>query len=166
MTLRIDHISRKDLKEVRVLLHSRRGDIQVVSRGTIHAADELPGLIARIVDAQEKRPVGLLTYHLSGNDCEIVTFDAMIEEEGIGTALVERMIEEARNSGWNRLWLVITNDNRRAQSFWARQGFRLAAIYPGAIEEARRLKPSIPLEGEGGIPITDELEYEMILSFK
>ena len=166
MTLRIDHISRKDRKEVQELLHNRRGDVQVVSRGNIHAADELPGLIARIVDAGKSKPVGLLTYHLSDKNCEIVTLDALIEEKGIGTALVGRLTEIARNSGWSRLWLITTNDNRRAQSFWARQGFRLAAIYPGAIEEARRLKPSIPLEGEGGIPITDELEYERILSFK
>jgi hypothetical protein len=40
---------------------------------------------------------------------------------------------------------------------------RLAALRPGAIEESRRIKPSIPLVGEHGIPIRDELELELLL---
>jgi hypothetical protein len=36
-------------------------------------------------------------------------------------------------------------------------------VYPGAIDEARRVKPSIPLIGEHDIPIHDELEFEVAL---
>jgi hypothetical protein len=31
-------------------------------------------------------------------------------------------------------------------------------VRPGAVEEARRLKPSIPLLAENGIPIRDEID--------
>jgi hypothetical protein len=37
---------------------------------------------------------------------------------------------------------------------------KLAATYRGAMKESRCLKPSIPLVGESGIPIEDELVYE------
>jgi hypothetical protein len=58
---------------------------------------------------------------------------------------------------------MTTNDNLRALRFYQRRGLRLAALYPGAVEESRRLKPSIPLIGENGIPIRDELELELDL---
>jgi hypothetical protein len=40
---------------------------------------------------------------------------------------------------------------------------RLAAAHPGAVDEARAIKPSIPLIGDHGIPIHDELEFELAL---
>jgi hypothetical protein len=36
----------------------------------------------------------------------------------------------------------------------------LVAVRERMVEEARKLKPSIPLIGAGGVPITDELELE------
>jgi hypothetical protein len=41
---------------------------------------------------------------------------------------------------------------------------RLIAVHPGAVDEARRLKPSISVTGEYGIPIQDELEFELRIS--
>ena len=38
--------------------------------------------------------------------------------------------------------------------------YPLVAVYPGAIIEARKLKPSIPLVGHCGIPVRDEIELE------
>lgn len=38
-----------------------------------------------------------------------------------------------------------------------------AGATPGAVDEARRIKPQIPLIGLDGIPIHDEIELEMIL---
>jgi hypothetical protein len=36
----------------------------------------------------------------------------------------------------------------------------LIAVYPGAIDQARKLKVTIPQLGEYGIPLRDELELE------
>jgi hypothetical protein len=36
----------------------------------------------------------------------------------------------------------------------------LAAVHPRAIEISRKLKPEIPLTGNEGIPIRDEIEFE------
>ena len=43
--------------------------------------------------------------------------------------------------------------------FYQRRGFVLAGVYPGAIEQSRRIKPQIPRVGNFGIPIRDEIEF-------
>ncbi|MCL2003766.1 MAG: hypothetical protein FWG72_07160 [Oscillospiraceae bacterium] len=59
-----------------------------------------------------------------------------------------------------RFW-AICNDNARAFRFYQRRGFTIREIRLGAIGAARRLKPSIPLAGEDGIPLRDEIEFEI-----
>ena len=82
---------------------------------------------------------------------------------GIGSTLLEGVANEARRRGCRRLWLITTNDNLNAIRFYQRRGLRLVAVHAGAVDDARRLKPSIPLVGEDGIPIRDELEFELEL---
>jgi hypothetical protein len=50
-----------------------------------------------------------------------------------------------------------------AIAFYERRGLRRVAIHAGAVDEARRIKPSIPLIGEHGLEIHDELEFELAL---
>lgn len=59
-----------------------------------------------------------------------------------------------------RIWLITTNDNLNALGFYQKRGFRIKAVYPGAVDEARRIKPEIPLAASNGIPIRDEIELE------
>jgi ribosomal protein S18 acetylase RimI-like enzyme len=61
------------------------------------------------------------------------------------------------------LFLVTTNDNTPALRFYQKRGFVLSALRPNAIAENRKVKPEIPLTGQDGIPIRDELELEMHL---
>jgi hypothetical protein len=60
--------------------------------------------------------------------------------------------------------LVTTNDNVRALGFYAANGFDVVAVHEGAVDASRRLKPSIPLANEDGVPIRDEIEMERQLS--
>jgi len=76
---------------------------------------------------------------------------------GIAAALVEAAAAAARQAGADELWLVTTNDNLDALRLYQRHGFRLAEIRPAAVDEARRRKPEIPLAGDYGIPLRDEL---------
>ena len=39
----------------------------------------------------------------------------------------------------------------------------MVAVYPDAVENSRQLKPEIPLVGNDGIPIRDEIELEKLL---
>jgi ribosomal protein S18 acetylase RimI-like enzyme len=68
----------------------------------------------------------------------------------------------AKRSGCRRLRLTTTNDNLNALRFYQKVGFILAALRPNAIEKTRKLKP-IPMLGENGIPIRDEIELELML---
>jgi len=44
-----------------------------------------------------------------------------------------------------------------------KRGFEFVAIYHGVVNKARKIKPSIPLIGNNGIPLRDEIELEMNL---
>jgi GNAT superfamily N-acetyltransferase len=116
------------------------------------------------VAAQGGELVGLATFALANAECELVTLDARRQRTGVGSALLARVVEHAAERGCRRVWLITTNDNIDAIRFYQRRGMRLIAVHPGAADEARRLKPSIPVRGEHGIPIHDELEFELRLS--
>jgi GNAT superfamily N-acetyltransferase len=134
----------------------RWGSDVIVAHGTIYQPARLPGFIAWSGES----PVGLLTYHLEDMACEIVTLDNLGDRRGVGTALIEAVMETARAAGCRRLWLITTNDNLRALRFYQKRGFRLVRLSPDAVTAARRIKPEIPLVGEDGIPLRDELELE------
>jgi GNAT superfamily N-acetyltransferase/catechol 2,3-dioxygenase-like lactoylglutathione lyase family enzyme len=140
-------------------LLERWGSVKVVSRGQIHDPSILPGFVAVL----EERPVGLLTYHIMGGSCEIVTIDSDLDRGGVGSALIEAARKKAAALGCWRLWLITTNDNLHALRFYQKRGFTLATIHVDAIRESRRLKPQIPLTGLHGIPIRDEIELEFRL---
>ncbi len=106
---------------------------------------------------------GLLTFQVRGEGCEVTSLDSLEEGKGIGTALINEVIREAKKRGCDRLFLSTTNDNLNALRFYQKFGFELCALRRGAIVETRKLKPSIPLIGINGIPLRDELELEMNL---
>lgn len=133
---------------------------KIVTRGRIHYADELPGFIAV---QQEGKPVGLVTYRIDGDECEIVTMNSLIQGVGIGSALLDAVKDVAASDQCKRLWLVTTNDNIAALRFYQKRGFSLVAVYRNALEQSRRLKPEIPLVGIDGIPLRDEIELELLL---
>ena len=109
-------------------------------------------------------PAALLTYLIEADACEIVTIDAVVEGRGYGSRLLDAVARVAREAGCSRLWLITTNDNERAIGFYLAHGFEVVEVREGAIEASRKLKPSIPLVNEHGVPITDEIEMERRLS--
>jgi len=141
------------------LVVERWGASVVTGRGRSWEPAGLPGFAA----FDGERCVGLVTYELDGPACEIVTIDALVEGEGVGTALLEAVEEAARAHGCDRVQLLTTNNNLRALAFYQKRGFRLVALVPGAIDEARKIKPSIPLVDSEGLPIRDELHLELHL---
>ena len=130
----------------------------VVTRGRKAYAAELPAFVA--VDGDGEK-IGLLTYEIIGDQCEVVTLDAFTKFSGVGTALMSHVTDAARSAGCLRVWLITTNDNLDAIRFYQKRGFTIAAVHVNAIAHSRTLKPSIPLIGNHGIPIRDEVEFEM-----
>ena len=130
----------------------------VVVHGKIFYPHELPGFVA--IQSVEK--VGLITFSIAGDSCEVVSLDSLRPSMGIGTALIEAVKTVAQQSRCRRVWLITTNDNLNALRFYQKRGFVLVAIRRNAMEMTRRLKP-IPLIGEFGIPLRDEIELELTL---
>ncbi len=153
-------VSEEHRAQVRQLLCERWGSARIVSRGRLHQADQLPGFIA----VEERALLGLATYHVDDDACELVSLDALRQRRCIGRALVERVCDMATQAGCWRLWLITTNDNLGALAFYQKLGFELVQLHRGALEASRRLKPEIPLLGEEGIPLRDELELELSLA--
>jgi ribosomal protein S18 acetylase RimI-like enzyme len=84
---------------------------------------------------------------------------------GVGTALLAAANAAAYAAGCSTLWLVTTNDNLDALRFYQRRGFRVRAVRPGAVDDARAtLKPEISSTGAYGIPLRDEIELEAAVS--
>ena len=160
MTATVRAIREADRTWIRRFVRERWSDEIVVAHGVVHRPHELPGLV--VTDAEG--PVGLLTYTIDGDACEIVTIDAVIEGTGIGSLLIGSVEDIARVAGCSRLWLVTTNDNDRALGFYRTHGFEVVAVHEGAVDASRKLKPSIPLVNGAGVPIQDEIEMERRLS--
>lgn len=141
------------------VLREHWGSENVVTRGRVHVPMELPGLIAE----EDGKPVGLITYDIYGRECELVSMNALEKSKGIGTALLVKLAEIARENECRGIWLITTNDNVDAMRFYQRKGFLFVAVHRDAIKHSRRLKPEIPEIGEYGIPIRDEIELVMPL---
>ena len=107
--------------------------------------------------------VGLITYRTAGNEMEILSLDSFQEGRGIGTGLLETVVAEARETGIRRIMLVTTNDNLAALRFYQKRGFDMCRFCRNALDQARKIKPEIPLTGMNGIPLKHEIELEMVL---
>ena len=137
------------------------GSSSIVSRGAVHDVRDLPCLVA----TDGSRWLGVAVYRFGDGECELVLMEAFERGCGTGTALLDAVVETARAAAAKRLWLVTTNDNLDALRFYQRRGMHLVCVRPGAVTKARQLlKPEIPLVGNHGIPIRDELELELPLT--
>jgi GNAT superfamily N-acetyltransferase len=131
----------------------------IVTHGEVYHPAELPGFAACI----DQTPIGLITYTIRGEACEVISMDSLRPRLGIGYALLDAVLATAWQTGSKRVWLVTTNDNLHALRFYQRYGFILSAIHKNAVAESRLIKPTIPLIGLDDIPIRDEIELELWL---
>ena len=133
-----------------------------VAHDTIYRPSDFPGFVAYHVGA-ENNWLGLITYRIHADQCEIITIDSLFPATGIGTVLLDAVKQVAIEAGCKRLWLITTNDNLDALRFYQKRGFVLVAVYRNAVNRSRKLKPEIPEVGAYGIPLRDEIELEMAL---
>ena len=159
MAFDLRRLTESDLPRLRQFWKENWGDEFVIAHGVIYHPEILDGFVA--FDNDEW--IGEITYHFSGDECEIVSLDSLREGQGVGTLLIEKTIGAARAKGCQRIFLITTNDNLNALGFYQKRGFELVAVHRGAVNESRKIKPSIPLIGNAGIPLRDEIELEMLL---
>ncbi len=138
----------------------RWGGETMAVHGRLYDVGGLDALVA----TSEDRLVGVLTYVVEGDALEVVSCDADPAGCGVGRALVDAAVDLARRGSLRRAWATTTNDNLAALGFWQAVGFHLAALRPGAVRDARRLKATIPEAGHRGLPIRDEIDLEIDLT--
>ena len=149
-----------DRSFIRKLITHRWKAEAVVVHGEIFYPAELPGFMAE----HDHETLGLITYQIKNNQCEVITLDSLKESQGIGTQLIEAVKTKAVKVDCSRIWVITTNDNFPALGFYQKRGFKIKVIAINAVEKSRILKPSIPLTGYEGILNRDEIELEMNLS--
>ena len=125
-------------------------------RGKIIDGTKLDGFLLQ----DDNEIIGLGTYKFYGDVCEIVTFDSKRENIGIGTAILKLIEQVAIENNCTKMRLITTNDNLRALQFYQKRGYSLTKIYQNEMDEVRKVKPNVPIIGENGIPLRDELELE------
>ena len=159
MDILIDALTGKDRHVVSDQIKAFWKDDLVVVHGEIFDTRHLPGFKA----LSENGLVGFSHYLIRGKECEIITLASLEEGIGVGSKLIAAVESAARSLHCSNLTLITTNDNLHALGFYQRRGFHLAALFPGQIEESRKIKPSIPEIGQDNIPIRDELRLEKAL---
>ena len=152
-------LTANDLPRLRKFWKENWGDEFVVAHGVIYHPDTLDGFVA--FDGDEW--IGEVTYTFSDDECEIVSLDSLREGQGIGTKLINAVVDESKKRNCKRVFLITTNDNLHALGFYQKRGFELVAVHRGAVNESRKIKPGIPLIGMNNIPLRDEIESEMNL---
>ncbi len=154
--LKISKINDADKTLVHKFISDSWGSPFSVSRGKIFDTTILPGFICKKND----EIIGLLTYNIKDDECEIVTLDSKINVIGLGTKLISKVIDKARENNCKRVWLITSNDNSNAIRFYQKRGFEWVGFYKDAMKKSRKLKPEIPELGNDNIPIKHEIEFE------
>lgn len=157
--MRIRKIKADDIPWIKAIVTDCFGSPKVVSRGVLHDSGELPGFIAE----EGSSRIGLLQYRIDNDECEVVILVSIERGRGVGTQLLKDVEDKATEAGCRRLWLITTNNNHSAMEFYRSAGWNQVAVHKGAVAEARKLKPEIPLVDEMGVPIEDEIEFERVL---
>ena len=152
----ITQISNDDKELVAHYISDHWGSYLCVSRGRLYDTAQLPGFIYK----ENNQVIGLVTYQIHEKDCEITTLNSDVKNKGLGTRLINKVIEMAKNNNCKRVWLITTNDNTHAIRFYQKRGFEWVGFYRNAMSESRKLKPEIPEFGDDSIPIKHELEFE------
>jgi ribosomal protein S18 acetylase RimI-like enzyme len=159
MTSKLRHLTPADLPRLRQFWIEHWGGEEMSTRGNMFRPEQLDGFVVE----DQNDWVGLITFFIKDNECEVTSLDSLRERRGIGTRLIDKAIEVARARKCDRLFLITTNDNLHALGFYQKRGFEIVAIYRGAVNESRKRKPGIPLVGMDGIPLRDEIELEIRL---
>ncbi len=90
--IKIQEIKEGDYGWIKKLFNRRWGSDFIVTRGRVYTIDKLNGYIAKV----DNKRVGLITYKIRKDELEIVSLDSLLQKRGVGTKLVKKVIDMAR----------------------------------------------------------------------
>ena len=91
----------------------------IIARGQVIRPHEQEGFVA--FDGQ--KVMGLITYRVDADRCEVLSLDSLRPGHGVGSGLLNALIAAATFLGCKRLTLITTNDNLHALAFYQKRGF-------------------------------------------
>lgn len=162
--VRVRLLGKDDRPALQKLLDEQWGLPVVSISGVYDDPSTLPGFVADDALPTGGMPLGYLTYIVDGDQCEVLTINALLQGAGVGQALMDTARTAAVNAGCRRLWLMTTNENIRAIAFYQRWGMDLVALHRNFADTVRAAKPGVDLSGvSSGIPFRHSLEFELLL---
>jgi L-amino acid N-acyltransferase YncA len=156
MSLTIRRCDDKDT--IRRLLQQSRWGENLLMGGRIYTVADFSAYVAE--DAAGTI-VAFCTFAQRGTTAFMLSLDNPGGPKGTGKLLLEHLIAESRKAGARTLRALTTNDNLPALGYYQKNGFRIVAFFPGAIDIYRIVAPTLPEIGFDGIPIHDSIELEM-----
>lgn len=93
--------------------------------GTFALVAEWTPEIARESAAPDRAPVGLVLFRVAADEAEILTLGVIpeVRRAGVGRALLEAALENARTLGAAALFLEVAADNAAAIALYQQAGF-------------------------------------------
>ncbi|MGI1806600.1 GNAT family N-acetyltransferase [Exiguobacterium sp. TDN 0502] len=150
----IIHVIEETRCQIKAFLTEHWGSSQMVTSTGVHDCSLLDGFY---VTNDDHEIMGLITYYITSQTCEIISLDSLEEGKGIGSRLMQAVEERAAQQQCKLLTLFTTNDNEHAMRFYQHREYTISKVIPNAVELARKIKPEIPLYNEKGVPIKDEI---------
>lgn len=148
-------VTKNDQRWINKIISDSWGSTIIVSTQKFDVS-KLPAVIVE----DNGLTVGVSIYNIKDNRLEIVAIKTTKSGKGYGKALMDECKKIAKEKELKSVFLITTTDNLNAIGFYQKQGLRMVKIYPNEMENVRKIKPDIPLIGENGIPLKDELEFE------
>lgn len=136
-------------------VQSFMGGIVVTPERTYTAAD-LEG--AAVVD-EVGAHLACVTWSVA--EGEVVTLEAQVHGGGHGRTALRHALARLAAAGVREAKLITTNDNLGAIHVYLKEGWRLVHVHVDGMDAVRRIKPSVPLIGEHGIPLRDMFEFRI-----
>ncbi|VVC75736.1 hypothetical protein AQUSIP_10300 [Aquicella siphonis] len=158
-TLTIRFATSEDSRRLERRMNDDWGGLPLVIRGKKYFPASLDGIIAESREGM----AGFLFYEIQDGDCEIIVFEVFDKFKGTGTRMLDWLKDVARNRGCQRIYLMTTNDNLDALRFYQKRGFHICGIHINSVAVSRKIKPSIGMTGDHGIPVRDEIDLELYL---
>jgi GNAT superfamily N-acetyltransferase len=135
-------------------LMRREWGLPVVSISGVYAH---PGDLRGFIAEEDGRPLGAITYQLTAGECEVVTLNSLRRNQGVGSALLNRVRLIADQQGL-RLWLITTDGNTEAIRFYENRGMTRLAVHKDFIDVVRVHKTGSSGEAKGG-DYRDAIEF-------
>jgi RimJ/RimL family protein N-acetyltransferase len=150
-----------DVEKARALVIAEWGDDAIIIGCKANRTDEMSLIAATRADG------ALLGVGYYNTLPQVAQIGAIIvtgpEGAGVGSALFDAIVTQARQLNARKLRAVVTNDNFEAMRFYQRKGMRFVSLFPGIGEAFRAYRPGLRPMGRHGIPCRDIMELEMDL---